>query len=104
MQKNSSDLFEILAQSTKPNFKGFSDAQAAYDNAEPNDEYEPEITTEMKEANKAYLFSMKLAIDGLSKQMEIYRKYNKSEIADLIENDIDEIATEVSRRELKFLC
>lgn len=55
------------------------------------------------QSHKAYLFAMQLATDALSKQMELFKKYGKTDIADLLENEIQEITTEVARRELKFV-
>lgn len=85
------------------NMPGFTKAQYDHDNSHPNDEYEPEITVEEKAAHTAYLFAMDLATTALSKQMELFKKYGKTDIADLIENEIQEITTEVARRELKFV-
>lgn len=102
MQK-SSDIFDMLANHTKPNFKGFSAAQSRYDNMSPEYEEEPETPEEEVEAFKAYKFAMELAIKGLTQQIEVFKKYKKNETADLLEIDVDEIVAEIARRESKIV-
>ena len=99
----SSDIFDLCNKTNNQYKKGMALAQSRYDNAEPENNEIEETAEEVIEAHKSYKFAMQMAINTLSSQLELYKKYGHSETCDLIENDIDEILHEVARREKKFI-
>lgn len=106
--KESSDLFESLGEALKPiqDFKGFKSAQSSYDNQSPEDygyREKEEPSEDEEQAFKFYKSSMSLAIASLNNSIEFLKKIKRTEISDILEDDIDELINLINDKEKKFI-